>query len=137
MVYLAPASNGTGMLYNSLCCPPFTLEQATSLATWNLVRPCGLGVRIATDHQCFPEMAMLFRHDPEDVRYLMNPTSYGTVVLVRSLGGKWALPNVETALAKVLVLEKELPPPPKPLRKWRMSARLRRHAHEPARGVTS
>ncbi len=49
---------------------------------------------------------MRFRHDPEDVSYLMNPVSYGTVILVRSLGGKWALPTVETALAKVLTLEK-------------------------------
>jgi len=49
---------------------------------------------------------MLFRHDPEDVRYLMNPSSSGTVILVGSLGGKWALPTVEAALAKVLALEK-------------------------------
>lgn len=124
------------MLHNSICCLPFTLEQVTSLATWNLVRPCGLGVRIAKDHQCLPEVAMLFRHDPEDVRYLMNPTSYGTVILVRSLGGKWVLATVETALAKVLVLEKQLSSPRKSLCKWRMSARLRRHAHEPARDVT-
>jgi hypothetical protein len=94
------------MLYNSTHCPPFTLEQLTALATWNLVRPAGLGVRIAQDHERFPEVAMLFRHDPEDVRYLMNPTSRGTVVLVRSSGGKWALPTVEAALAKVLALEK-------------------------------
>lgn len=94
------------MLYNSTCCPPFTLEQLTSLATWNLVRPAGLGVRIAKDHERFPEVAMLFRHDPEAVRYLMNPTGRGTVVLVWSSGGKWALPTVETALAKVLAVEK-------------------------------
>ncbi len=94
------------MLYNSACCPPFTLEQATSLATWNLVRPAGLGVHLAKDHEPFPEVAVLFRHDPEDVRYLMNPTSRGMVVLVRSSGGTWALPTVEAALAKVLALEK-------------------------------
>jgi len=94
------------MLYNSLCCPSFTLEQATALVTWSLIRSCGLAIRIAKDHKCFPEVAMLFRHDPEDVRYLMNPTSYGTVILVESLGGKWELPTVEAALAKVLTLEK-------------------------------
>ena len=48
---------------------------------------------------------MLFRFDPEDVRYLMNPTRRGTVVLVRSSGGKWALSTVEAALAKVLAVE--------------------------------
>ena len=106
VVYLASASNGIAMLYNSPCYPPFTLEQATSLATWSLIRPCGLAVRIARDHERFSEVAMLFRHDPEDVRYLMNPTSSGTVILVRLLGGKWALPTVEAALAKVLALEK-------------------------------
>ena len=93
------------MLYNSTRCQPFTLEQLTSLATWHLLRPAGLGVRIAKDHERFPEVAMLFRHDPEDVRYLMNPTGRGTVVLVRTSGGKWALPTVETALAKVLAFE--------------------------------
>lgn len=94
------------MLYNAACCPPFTLEQRTSLPTWNLLRPAGLGVRIARDHEHFPEVAVLFRHDPEDARYLMNPTSRGTMVLVRSSGGKWALPTIETVLAKVLALEK-------------------------------
>jgi len=53
----------------------------------------------------FPEVAVLFRHDPEDVRYLMHPTSQGTVILVRASGGKWALPTIETAMAKVLALE--------------------------------
>lgn len=94
------------MLYNSTCCPPFTLEQTTSLATWNLVRPADLGAQVAKDHERFPEIAVLFRHDPEDVRYLINPTSRGTVVLVRVSGGKWALPTLETALAKVVALEK-------------------------------
>ena len=93
------------MSYAAACCPPFTLEQVTSLATWNLVRPAGLGARIARDHACLPEVAALFRHDPEDVRYLMNPTHGGAVVLVRSSGGTWALPSIETALAKVLALE--------------------------------
>ncbi len=103
------------MLCNSTCCPPFTLEQVTSLATWSLMRSAGLGVRIARDHGRFPEVVMLFRHDPEDVRhdpedvrYLMNPTSRGTVVLVRPSGGKWALPTIETVLAKVLALEKSV-----------------------------
>lgn len=94
------------MLYNTACCPPFTLEQLTSLATWNLLRPAGLGVRIARDHERFPEVAVLFRHDPEDARYLMNPTTRGTVVLARSPDGKWSLATVEAALAKVLALEK-------------------------------
>jgi len=68
-----------------------------------------LDVRIAQDHERFPEVAMLFRHDPEDVRYLMNPTRRGMIVLVRSSGGKWALPTAEAALAKVLALEKGSP----------------------------
>jgi len=61
IVYLVSASNGIAMLYNFLYCPPFTLEQAIALATWSLIRPCGLGVRIARDHQCFTEVAMLGR----------------------------------------------------------------------------
>ncbi len=94
------------MLCASNRCPLFTLEQVTSLSTWNILRPTGLGVRIAKDHERFPEVAMLFRHDPEDVRYFMHPTSRGTVVLVRWSDGKWALPTIEAALAKVLELER-------------------------------
>jgi len=87
------------MLYNSACCPPFTLEQATSLATWNLVRPTGLGVRLAKDHEPFPEVAVLFRHDPEDVRYLMNPTGPGDggpgPVIGRQMGAAHVLTGLE------------------------------------------
>ncbi len=93
------------MPYNSVRYPRFTLEQLTTFSTWNVVRPVELSVRVATDHERFPEVAMLFRYDPEDVRYLMNATNRGTVVLVRSSGGKWELPTVEAALAKVLLME--------------------------------
>jgi hypothetical protein len=97
------------MLFNTVCCLSFTLEQATLLATWDLVRPEGLGVRVVKDHELFPEVAVLFRHDPEDVRYLVryliNHTSGGTVVQIRASGGKWALPTLEAAMAKVLALE--------------------------------
>lgn len=54
----------------------------------------------------FPEVAMLFRHDPEDVRYLVSPTSHGTVVLVRVSGGKWVMPTIEAALARVAAMER-------------------------------
>lgn len=92
-------------MLNTICCPPLALEQATSLATRDLVRPAGLGVRVVKDRELFPEVAVLFRHKFKDVRYLMNSTIRRTVIPVRASGGKWALPTLETAMAKVLALE--------------------------------
>jgi hypothetical protein len=65
----------------------------------------GLSVRIATDHQHYPEVAMLFRRDSHQVPYIMYPISCGTGIMVRSPVSRWTMPDVETALAKVLVLE--------------------------------
>ena len=65
----------------------------------------GLSVRIATDHQHYPEVAMLFRRDAHQVRYMMYPISHGTGIMVRSPISRWTLPDVETALAEVLALE--------------------------------
>jgi hypothetical protein len=53
----------------------------------------------------YPEVAMLFRRDAHQVRYMMYPVSHGTGIMVRSPVGRWTMPDVETALAKVLVLE--------------------------------
>ncbi len=38
-------------------------------------------------------------------RYMMYPVSHGTRIMVRSPVGRWTMPDVETALAKVLTLE--------------------------------
>ena len=76
---------------------------------------------------------MLFRHDPEDVRDLLNSTSSGTVILVGSLGGKGRLPTVEAALAKVLTLEKRAATAAKAVAYTRDIGGLRGHAREPVR----
>jgi hypothetical protein len=85
--------------------PPFTLDQLTTLSAWGSASPLGLGVRIATDHQHYPEVAMLFRRDAHQVRYMMYPISSGTGIMVRSPILRWTMPDVETALAGVLALE--------------------------------
>jgi hypothetical protein len=85
--------------------PPFTLDQLTILSAWGAACPLGLSVRIATDHQHYPEVAMLFRRDSHQVPYIMYPISCGTGIMVRSPVSRWTMPDVETALAKVLVLE--------------------------------
>ncbi len=85
--------------------PAFTLDQLAALSLWSIASPMGLVVRIATDHEHFSEVAVLSRGESPQARYLMNPTSRGTVVMVRSAGSKWELPCVKTALAKVLLLE--------------------------------
>ncbi len=85
--------------------PPFTLDQLTTLSAWGAACPLGLSVRIAIDHQHYPEVAMLFRRDAHQVRYMMYPVSHGTGIMVRSPVSRWTMPDVETALARVLVLE--------------------------------
>ncbi len=65
----------------------------------------GLSVRIAIDHQHYPEVAMLFRRDAHQVRYIMYPVSHGTGIMVRSSTGRWERPDVYAALAEVLALE--------------------------------
>ena len=92
--------------------PPFTLDQLTTLAAWGAARPLGLGVRIAADHHHYPEVAMLFRRDAHQVRYLMYPVRHGTGIMVRSPVGRWTMPDVETALAEVLALESNGAPTP-------------------------
>ena len=85
--------------------PAFTLDQLAVLSLWSVASPTRLVVRIATDHERLPEVAVLSQGDRLQVRYLISPTSHGTVVVVRPAGGKWELPTVKTALAKVLLLE--------------------------------
>ena len=84
---------------------PFTLDQLTTLSAWGSACSLGLSVRIAIDHQHYPEVAMLFRRDAHQVRYMMYPVSHGAGIMVRSPVGRWTMPDVETALARVLVLE--------------------------------
>ena len=93
------------MPYISELYPAFTLDQLGALSLWSVANPLGLVVRIVTDHEHFPEVAVLSQGESPQARYLMNPTSRGTVVMVRPAGGKWELPSVKAALAKVLLLE--------------------------------
>ena len=90
----------TSSLYSS-----FNLDQLNALSMWGVIRPVGLSVRIATDHDYFPEVAMLYQSDRYDMRYLIYPKDQGQVVLVQLRGEKWEMPTLETALAKVVSLE--------------------------------
>ncbi len=85
--------------------PAFTLDQLTTLSAWGSARPLGLSVRIAADHRHYPEVAMLFRRDTHQVRYMMYPVSRGTRIMVRSAIGRWERPDIDAALAEVLALE--------------------------------
>ena len=86
--------------------PPFTLHQLTTLSAWGAACPLGLSVRIAADHQHYPEVAMLLRRDAHQMRYMMYPVSHGTGIMVRSPIGRWTMPDVEAALTGVLALER-------------------------------
>ena len=85
--------------------PSFKLNQLNTLSLWGVVRPVGLSVRIATDHDFFPEVAMLYQRDCYDMRYLIYPKDQGRVILVQLRGEKWEMPTLETALGKVVLLE--------------------------------
>ena len=85
--------------------PSFTLNQLNTLSVWGVVRPVGLSVRIATDHDFFPEVAMLYQRDRYDMRYLVYPKDQRQVVLIQLRGDKWEMPTLETALSKVVSLE--------------------------------
>lgn len=85
--------------------PLFKPDQLNTLSIWGAMRPVGLGIRIATDYDYFPQAAMLYRRDRQDVRYIICPEYQRRVVLIQSEGEKWEMPTLETALGKVVSME--------------------------------
>lgn len=65
-------------------------------------RPQGFGVRIMTDHEDYPELAELYRHDRMSLLWFLNATEAGTVVITKASGAEQELGTVEEALARVL-----------------------------------
>lgn len=87
--------------------PPFRLDQLNKLSIWGVVRPAGLSVRIATDHEYYPEVAVLHLRESQSWRFLIHPWSQKGMVLIRFDGCKWELPTLEIALAKVVSFKRQ------------------------------
>lgn len=85
--------------------PAFKVDQLDTLLRWDAVRPIGLGIKIVTNHDYHPEVAMFYQPGCYDPRYIIYPKVKWRVVLVQLRGDKWELPTLERALGKVTSLE--------------------------------
>jgi len=87
----------------------FSLPQLQALVAWGASRPRGFGVRVMTDHEDYPELAELYKHDRMSPLWFLSATLAGTVVIARASGADQELGTVEAALARVLELERSAP----------------------------
>ncbi len=83
----------------------FSLPQLQALMAWGASRPRGFGVCVMTDHEDYPELAELYKHDRMSPLWFLSATLAGTVVIARASGADQELDTVEAALARVLELE--------------------------------
>lgn len=65
---------------------PFSAQQLQTLTTWGETRPCGLEVRIATDHAELDEVAELFRFGQNYPAYCLTAVSTGEVDIIDADG---------------------------------------------------
>ena len=101
----------------------FSLPQLAVITAWGAARPQGFGVRIMTDHEDYPELAELYRHDRVSPLWFLNATLAGAVVITKVSDAEQELGTVEEALARVLELER--PAPDAALEGARLRAALR------------
>ena len=87
----------------------FSLPQLAVIMAWSTARPQGFGVCIMTDHEDYPELAELYRHDRMSPLWFLNATEAGTVVITKASGAEQEVGTVEEALARVLELERPVP----------------------------
>ena len=88
---------------NAIC---FSLPQLKTIMAWGAIGPLGFGVRIMTDHEDYPELAELYKHDRMSPPWFLNATQAGTAVIMKASGADQELGTVEEALARVLELER-------------------------------
>ncbi len=84
----------------------FSLPQLRTLMAWSATRPQGFGIRVMTDHEDYPELAELYKHDRMSPLWFLNVTEAGTAVITKASGADQELGTVEEALARVLELDK-------------------------------
>lgn len=73
---------------------------------WGASRPQGFDVCLMTDHEDYPELAELYKHDRMSPLWFLSATLAGTIVIARASGADQELDTVEAALARVLELER-------------------------------
>jgi len=84
----------------------FSFPQLETIMAWGAVQPRGFGVRIMTDHEDYPELAELYKHDRMSPLWFLNATQAGTAVITKASGADYELDTVEAALARVLELDR-------------------------------
>ena len=84
----------------------FSLAQLQTLLAWGADRPYGFALRIMTDHEDYPELAEVYRHDRMSPLWFLNATEAGTAVITKASGADQELGTIEEALARVLELER-------------------------------
>jgi len=84
----------------------FSLSQIATLIAWGTTRPRGFALRIMTDHEDYPELAELYKHDRMSPLWFLNATQAGTAVITKASGADHELGTVEAALARVLELDR-------------------------------
>ncbi len=85
----------------------FSLPQLETILAWDATRPQGFGIRIMTDHEDYPELAELYKHDKMSPLWFINATQAGTAVITKASGANQEVGTVEQALARVLELESQ------------------------------
>jgi hypothetical protein len=83
---------------------PFSAAQRATLISCGAVQSLGLGISI-TDHGKVPEMAVLYRQDPNVVLWKLHASDHGIIVLTGT-SGIWALRSMEAALEAVTKMER-------------------------------
>ncbi len=83
----------------------FSMSQLETIMAWGAAQPRGFSVRIMIDHEDYPELAELFKHDRMSPLWFLNATQAGTAVITKASGADQELGSVELALARVLELE--------------------------------
>ncbi len=85
---------------------PFSSTQLQTLTSWAAGRPCGLEVRIATDHAELDEVAELFRFGQNYPAYCITAVSTGEVDIIDADGLCDVAAELNDALAHVEAQER-------------------------------
>ena len=83
----------------------FSIPQLEAIMAWAASQPRGFGVRIMADHEDYPELAELYKHDRMSPLWFLHATYGGTAVITKASGADQELGTVEEALARVLELD--------------------------------
>lgn len=84
----------------------FSLLHLQTIIAWGSARHQGFGIRVMTDHEDYPELAELYKHDRMSPLWFLNATEAGTAVITKASGASVELSSVEEALTRVLLRDR-------------------------------